>query len=86
MSVIYTPGGVLNTERVQVDWPPAFMRMLALFAANAEDIQLGIHCARCKESLQGQNAREDTEWRMECACRTYRGRNPLPKPTSSKPS
>ena len=79
MSLIYTPTGVVNTEREEIFWPPDFMRMLAIFAANCEDIKLGIRCDLCQQMLQGQNAREDTMWKMECACRTYRGRNPLPE-------
>ena len=78
MSLIYTPdGGAINTERPEIHWPLEFMRMLAIFARNAGDIQLGLTCERCKESLQGRNATSDNFWRMECACRTYIGRNPL---------
>lgn len=78
MSILFTPdGGVVNTERQEIFWPPEFMKMLAVFAANCGDIGLGIICERCKQSLRGTNARPDTFWKMECACRTYRGRNPL---------
>lgn len=81
MSLLLTPDGLVDTDRVQVEWPPEFMRMLAIFAANCGDIQLEIHCGRCHQPLWGKNARHDTDWRMECACRTYLGRNPLPKVT-----
>lgn len=78
MSVLYTPdGGVVNTERPELHWPIEFMRMLAVFAANCHDTGLGIRCERCKEPLQGHNAKSDNFWRMECACRKYVGRNPL---------
>lgn len=78
MSLIYTPdGGVIHTQRKEIYWPPAFMRMLAIFAANCDDIGLGVRCELCKEPLHGQNAREDTLWKMECACRTYKGKNPV---------
>lgn len=77
MSLIYTPSGVVNTERQEIHWPIEFMRMLAIFAANCEEIQLGVRCERCKEPLNGKNARADNFWHMECACRTYIGRNPL---------
>jgi hypothetical protein len=79
MSLIYTPdGAAINTERQEMHWPIEFMRMLAIFARNAEDAGLGIRCERCKQMLQGANAREDNFWRMECHCRKYIGRNPLP--------
>ncbi len=79
MSLIFTPdGGAVNTERQEVHWPLEFMRMLAIFAANAGDIQLGIRCERCQQALQGHNAKADNFWHMECACRKYIGRNPLP--------
>jgi hypothetical protein len=42
-----------------------------------EETQLGLTCGRCDQKLHGANAREDNFWRMECACRTYLGRNPL---------
>ncbi len=76
--ILFTPdGGAISTERPEVHWPLEFMRMLAIFARNCEDIQLGLRCERCKEPLQGQNAQSDNFWRMECACRKYIGRNPL---------
>lgn len=79
MSLIFTPdGGVVNTERQEMHWPLDFMRMLAIFARNCDDTHLGIRCEDCKQMLQGTNAREDNFWRLECACRTYLGRNPLP--------
>lgn len=77
MSLIYTPdGGAINTERQEIHWPIEFMRMLAIFAANCHDTHLGIRCEKCQQMLQGQNARADNFWKMECACRTYIGRNP----------
>jgi hypothetical protein len=76
--MLYGPGGgVLTGERQEIAWPPDFMRMLAIFARNCTDTGLGIRCERCKEPLNGSNADSDHEWTMECACRTYRGRNPL---------
>lgn len=77
-AVLYTPdGGVVNTAREEMHWPLEFMRMLAIFAANCQDTALGIRCERCTQMLQGHNARSDNFWKMECACRTYLGRNPL---------
>jgi len=78
-SILFAPDGrAISSERTEVHWPLAFMRMLAIFARNCEDGKLGIICENCKQPLQGQNAREDNFWRMECACRTYTGKNPLP--------
>ena len=78
VSIIFTPdGGAIETERPEVHWPIEFMRMLAIFAANCEDAQLGIRCERCKQPLNGKNAQSDNFWHMECACRKYLGRNPL---------
>jgi hypothetical protein len=86
VSLIYTPdGGAINTERPEVHWPMEFMRMLAIFAANCGEAQLGIRCERCKEPLQGHNAQSDNFWRMECACRKYLGRNPLTTATKQAP-
>ena len=79
MSLIWTPTGAMNTERPEVFWPIEFMRMLAIFARNCEDIKLGLRCENCRQPLQGHNAREDNFWHMECHCRTYVGSNPLPK-------
>lgn len=78
MSTLFTPDGrTIETERPEVHWPLEFMRMLCIFAQNCGDIQLGLTCERCKQALQGHNARSDNFWRMECACRTYLGKNPL---------
>jgi hypothetical protein len=78
VSLIFTPGGgAIETERPEMHWPVEFMRMLAIFAANCEAGQLGIRCERCKQPLQGHNAKADNFWHMECACRRYLGRNPL---------
>jgi hypothetical protein len=78
MSILYTAdGSAINTERQEIHWPLEFMRMLAIFAVNCEETQLGLTCGRCDQKLHGANAREDNFWRMECACRTYLGRNPL---------
>lgn len=75
--MLFTPSGTVIRERTEVHWPPEFMRMLAIFAANHQDTGLGIICESCHEALTGANAREDNFWRMECACRTYIGRNPI---------
>jgi hypothetical protein len=77
VSLLYTPdGGVVNTERKQEHWPLWFMKMLHVFAMNAGEIGLGLHCERCKQPLSGQNADSDNFWHMECHCRKYIGRNP----------
>jgi hypothetical protein len=77
--LLSTPGGILSTGRTEERWPPEFMRMIALLAETSADIDIGLHCSRCKENLVGRNAREDRQWRLECACRTFVGANPLPK-------
>lgn len=79
MSLIWTPGGMLNTEREVTRLPPEYLKMLAVLAETSGDIDLGLHCSRCKENVQGKNARGDNQWRMECSCRTFIGGNPLPK-------
>lgn len=79
VSLIYMPdGGAISTERPEIHWPIEYMRMLAIFAANCEEARLGLHCMNCKQPLNGTNARSDNFWHMECACRKYIGRNPLP--------
>jgi hypothetical protein len=77
VSLLFTPGGgVINTERKEEHWPLWFMKMLHVFAMTAGDIGLGIVCEHCKQPLFGKNADADNFWKMECACRTYIGRNP----------
>lgn len=78
MTLLFTPGGVVNTDRQEVRCPPEWMRMLSVFAETAGEIGLGLHCVHCKQDLQGKNARGDNAWLMECGCRTYVGKNPLP--------
>lgn len=71
-------GGSLGT-REDVRIPPEYAKMLAVFADTSAQMQLGIHCSVCGTDLVGKNAREDTRWIMECACRTFIGANPLPQ-------
>ena len=78
MSPIYAPDGRVASARPEEHWPPEFMKMLAVFAETLHTTKLGIRCEQCKQPLNGHNAREDNFWRMECGCRTYIGRNPLP--------
>lgn len=79
-TTLWTPGGLVNVgERVEVRVPPEYMRMVAVLAETSSDIGLGIHCSRCGQDLVGKNARADTQWIMECACRTFIGANPLPR-------
>lgn len=70
--LIPTVGG-----RTEVKLPMEYMQMLAVLAETSADIDLGLHCSRCKENVVGKNARGDNRWIMECACRTYIGTNPL---------
>jgi hypothetical protein len=74
----WMPDGVLGT-REEIRVPPEYMRMVAVFAETSADIDLGLHCSRCGQDLVGKNARADTRWIMECACRTFIGGNPLPQ-------
>ena len=74
---LFAPDGNVLRARTEEHWPPDFMKMLSVFALSCADTHLGIVCERCDQALQGSNAREDTYWKLECACRTYRGRNPL---------
>jgi hypothetical protein len=77
MTMLFTPGGMINTDRVEVRLPPEYLQMLAAFAETSGEIELGLHCAICKQDLVGKNARADRKWIMECACRTFVGGNPL---------
>jgi hypothetical protein len=63
--------------REEVTIPPEYAKMLAVFADTSSQIDLGLHCSRCKQDLVGKNARLDTRWILECACRTFVGGNPL---------
>jgi hypothetical protein len=73
MSSIWTPA---TTERQTVNLPPEYMKMLAVLAETSAQIDLGLHCSRCNQDLSGKNATADKGWIMECACRTFVGRNP----------
>lgn len=66
-------------ERTEERYPPEFMRMIAVFADTSADTRIGLHCSECKQDFVGKNARADNQWRIECACRTITGGNPLPK-------
>lgn len=74
----WTPGGILQ-QREEQQLPAEYLRMLAVLAETSADISLGLHCSRCGQDLVGKNARADTAWIMECACRTFIGGNPLPR-------
>jgi hypothetical protein len=77
VSLIFTPdGGAFDTARTEEALPLWYMKMLHVFVMTNQEIDLGIYCDRCDTALQGTNAAEDTYWKMECACRTYVGRNP----------
>lgn len=79
MSQIWTPTGMVETERQQQTLPVEFMRMIVVFADCAGQISWGLHCSRCNQNISGHNAREDNRWHMECGCRTYTGANVLPQ-------
>ena len=74
---LFAPDGNVLRVRTEEHWPPEFMQMLAVFALSCSDTHLGVFCEQCQQTLQGSNARSDNYWKMECACRTYLGRNPL---------
>jgi hypothetical protein len=75
----WTPGGMISTGREEVRVSPEYLRMVAVLAETSAEIELGLHCTRCAQDLVGKNARADTQWIMECACRTFIGANPLPR-------
>lgn len=68
---------MLSTERELQILPPEFLRMLAVLGETAGDIEIGLHCSKCKQDLVGKNARADNQWTIECACRTFKGSNPI---------
>lgn len=76
MSLILTPGGVVNTDREEVALPPEFLEMIGVFGNVAGDLGWGLHCTRCQQDLKGSNARQDRLWKLDCGCRSYVGRNP----------
>ena len=77
MSLIYTPAGMVNTEREEVAVPPEYMRMLAVLGDTAGSLKLGLHCALCSQDFRAGNSGTDAQWKMECGCRTLIGRNPM---------
>ena len=76
MSLIFTPAGVVDTERPVVEMHPSVAVKLAIFAEVAGELGWGLHCSRCKQDVVGHNAKEDTRWRTDCGCRTYMAKNP----------
>lgn len=79
MQVLFKPnGGVLALGREKTTVPPEYLRMLAVLGDTSADLDLGLHCSRCKENLRGLNGRSDGTWTLECGCRTFTGGNPLP--------
>lgn len=67
----------LLVGRQEVKVPAEYMQMVAALADTSSIIDLGLQCTRCKQYLTGLNAKADTMWKMECACRTFIGVNPL---------
>ena len=77
MRVLWTPGGgAIPVDREEVALPVEYLRMLMVLAETSADMDLGLHCSRCKENITGQNSMSDLVWRLECACRTFVGDNP----------
>jgi hypothetical protein len=77
VSLIFTPQGVVDTERPVVEMNERVAMKLAIFAEVAGHLHWGLHCSLCKQDISGRNAREETQWQMDCGCRTYVGKNPL---------
>ncbi len=77
MAQLYTPHGVVNLDREEVVVPPEYMQRVLVLADTATDLQIGMHCARCKQDLRGANSTSDGFLRMECGCRTFIGKNPI---------
>jgi len=75
--MLFAPSGDLIRDRQMVTLPPEFAKMLAVLGETSAELDLGLHCSRCHENLVGKNAREDTQWIVECGCRTFKGGNPM---------
>lgn len=69
--------GTLLTQRQVVQLPASFMQTLAAFADVSAEIDLGLHCSRCKQDIRGNNHSQSPRWTMECECRTFVGANPV---------
>lgn len=76
MSLIYTPAGVVNTERQRVELPKPYIKALGDFADDSGLLNLGLHCSICKQDLRGANGLGDARLTMECGCRVFVGANP----------
>lgn len=77
MSLLFLPGGgVYQTEREEEHVPMDYLRMLMVLADTGAQMGLGLHCANCKQDLVGDNDILSPTFRMECACRTFVGKNP----------
>jgi hypothetical protein len=69
------PDGSIVTQRQVVRLPAGFMKTLAAFADVSAEIDLGLHCSRCKQDIRGENHSQSARWTMECECRTFVGEN-----------
>lgn len=59
---------------------PEYLRMILVLANTSTKMGLGLHCSRCGQDLVGKNAEHDRFFTMECRCRVFIGKNPLPRP------
>jgi len=75
--MLYGASGEAILERAQVMVDPAYLKMVAVLAETSQQFDLGLHCSRCKQNLRGVNGHGDKRWVMECACRTFTGKNPF---------
>lgn len=78
---IFAPDGSIVTQRQTVRLPSGFMKTLAAFADVASELNLGLHCSKCKQDVGGQNNSASPNWAMECECTTFVGGGARPQRT-----
>lgn len=83
---------ILNRARDLVELSELQMKILVTFADVVErgHLRIQLICPDCETPLRGSNTGWEQTLSMQCLCREYRGRNPLPEaarpPKPSAPS
>lgn len=73
MSHIFAPDWSIVQQRRTRQLPSSFMQTLAAFADVSAELELGLHCSRCKQDIRGENHSQSPLWKMECECTTFIG-------------
>ena len=74
--IIHLPGmGAVRRANV-VSLSVKEMNFFRDFHAIAQRHNLGIYCAECNDSLQGDNTGHESYFTVRCSCREFKGERP----------